>query len=80
MNKWTQIYGRRIGSRRDQLQAGYYLLSLVDRQGCDKQRVPFLLLSRLQPSPCSFCGCSGRLLSTEFMRLPSKCHYADYYQ
>jgi len=62
---------------RDQVQAGCRF-SLVDHQGCDKQRVRFPLLSRLRPSSRSFHGCSGRLLSTEFMRLPSKCHYADY--
>ena len=74
-----QIEQRRVGSQRDQLQAGR-LFPLVDRQGCDKQRVHFPLLSPLQPFLYSFRGRRGRLLSTEFMRLPSKRQYADYYQ
>ena len=64
-------------SRRIPVQAGYRF-SLVDRQGCDKQGVRFPLLSPLQSSPYSFRCRRGRLLSTDFMRLPSKRHYADY--
>jgi len=50
------------------------------RQGCDKQRVHFPLLSSLQPSSYSSRDRRGCLLSPAFMRLPSKRQYADYYQ
>ena len=46
---YLQIEQRRVGSQRDQVQAGC-LFSLVDRQGCDKQRVRFPPLSPLQQS------------------------------
>jgi len=54
--------------------------SLPDRQGCDKEKVWFPLLSPLQPSSYSFRGRRGCLFSTEFMCLPSERQYADYCQ
>ena len=45
-----------------------FSLSLVNRQGCDKQRVRFHL-SPLQLSSCTFRSRKGRLISTEFIRV-----------
>lgn len=74
-----QIEYRRVGSQRDQAQAGC-LFPLVDRQRCGKQRVRIPLLSSSESSLQPASRRRGRLLSVEFMRLPSKRQYADYYQ